>query len=101
MIGRLNRKYLWYLGIFFGMLILVWFGVFYYVSNIFQNLSQKLESEEKLLKEERISEDILKQFRAPDEEGREVPEDILEGFRAVDEKGKEIPEDILEGFRAK
>jgi len=78
-----------------------WFGVFYYVSNIFQNLSQKLESEEKLLKEERISEDILKQFRAPDEEGREVPEDILEGFRAVDEKGKEIPEDILEGFRAK
>lgn len=82
MIGSLDKKSLWYLGIFFGIAILVWFGVFYYISNVFQHLFEKLESEEGLIKEERISEDILKQFRAPNEKGRVVPQDILKQFRA-------------------
>ena len=71
-IKKPDKKSLLYL-IVFIIIILVFVGVFYYFSKV-------RETKEELIKEERITEEILKQFRAPNVEGREIPEEILEQF---------------------
>ena len=71
---KIDKKSLSYL-IVFIIAILVFVGFFYYLSQIV-----KVEEGKEPIKGERITEEILKQFGAPNVEGREIPEDILKQF---------------------
>lgn len=71
---KIDKKSLLYF-IIFIITILVFVGFFYYLSQILE-----MEEGKEPIKEERITEEILKQFGAPNVEGREIPEEILRQF---------------------
>ena len=81
------------LGIVLVLAILVGIGLFYYFSK------ESGITEPEAIQKEGISEEVLKQFRAPNDKGTDVPEETLEQFGAIGD-GEEIPEDVLEQFRA-
>jgi len=101
MIEGIDKKTLWFIGVISALVIFLWVVLFYYFFSIASFFSKKLELSglEKLIKEEKITDDVLNQFKAPDEKGEEVSGNILKQFRASDKKGKEVSEDILKQFK--